>query len=255
MDNEESKELPAKPAVLITNGTQFTISGLSLTFHDDGRIEAGPVSLSTFFDISPHWLDIALEHLQHAEQAYNELMSAKKTNKNNEIGNALRVEFSAAMQTIMASAIAIEAYYACIKERIEIPDKLIKCWQENRLARYKQIAEVLKIAFPMSNEFFKKVRDALKEIYRFRDMAVHPPAKAAAPLLREELILIIDWRPVAFTYINAKHIAGFSLSIIAQTAARSPKDNFHNLKPYCEALMPKISPLVTRWNALYGALW
>lgn len=252
-ENKESK-VPSKPAVFIRDGMQFSISGLSLTIGNDGKIEAGPVSLSTFFDICPHWLDIAYEHLLRTEQANHDLMSAIKAKNNDGIGNALQAEFSSGMQTMMASAIALEAYYACIKDRIEISEKLVRCWQEKRLARYKQIAETLRIAFPMRNESFKQVRDALKEIYRFRDMAVHPPAKAASPLLRQELNLIIDWRYVAFTYNNAKHIAGFSLSIIAQTATRPNKAKFDALKPYCEALMSKLSPLVNRWNTRYGKL-
>jgi hypothetical protein len=189
------------------------------------------------------------------EQANYDLTSSIEAKNNDGIGNALRAEFSSGMQTMMASAIAIEAYYACIKDRIEIPEELVRCWQKNGLARYKQIAETLRLAFPMKNESFKQVRDALKEIYRFRDMAVHPPAKAATPLLRQELNLIIDWRYVAFSYNNAKHIAGFSLSIIGQTAARPNKDKFASLKPYCEALMSKLSPLLNRWNSRYGKLW
>jgi hypothetical protein len=254
-DNQESNENLPNPAVFITDGMQFSISGLSLTIGNDGKIEAGPVSLSTFFDICPHWLDIAYEHLLRTEQANRDLMSAIEAKNNDGIGNALRAEFSSGIQTMMASAVAIEAYYACIKDRIEIPEKLVRCWQKNGLARYKQIAETLRIAFPMKNESFKQVRDTLKEIYRFRDMAVHPPAKAAKPLLRQELNLIIDWRYVAFSYNNARHLSGFSLSIIAQTAARTTNVKFDTLKPYCEALMSKLSPLVERWNSQYGKLW
>jgi hypothetical protein len=112
-ENKESKAL-SKPAVFITDGMQFSISGLSLTIGNDGKIEAGPVSLSTFFDICPHWLDIAYEHLLRTEQANNALISAIEAKNNDGIGNALRAEFSSGVQTIMASAIAIEAYYACI---------------------------------------------------------------------------------------------------------------------------------------------
>jgi hypothetical protein len=245
----------SKPEVFSTDGMQFSISGLSLTIGNDGKIEADSVSLSAFFDICPHWLDIASEHLLHTEQANHDLMSAIEAKNNDGIGNALQAEFSSGMQTMMASAIAIEAYYACIKDRIVIPEKLVRCWQENRLARYKQIAETLRIAFPMRNETFKQVRDALKEIYHFRDMAVHPPAKTASLLLRQELNLKIDWRYGAFTYNNAKHITGLSLSIIGQTATRRNKDKFDGLKPYCEALMSKLSPLVNRWNSRYGKLW
>ena len=52
----------------------------------------------------------------------------------------------------MASGIAIDAYYASIKDHIDLPEELVKAWRENGTARYKQIAEVFKRAFPLSQE-------------------------------------------------------------------------------------------------------
>lgn len=254
-ENKESNETSSRPELFITNGMQFSISGLSLTVSDDGKTEIGPVTLGTRLDICPYWLDIAYAHLLRTEQAYNDLMSAKETRNYERLGEALQAEFISGMQTIMASAITIDTYYACIKERVEVPRVLIGRWLENGTARYKQIAEVLRIAFPMKNESFKQVRGALKDIFRFRDMAVHPPSKTTPPLLRPELNLIIDWRYLAFSYHNAKAIVKLSLNIIAHTSKRPHKDKFDALKPYCETLMSSLEPLVNRWNARYGELF
>jgi len=253
-ENGDSNENSSKPELFLTDGMQLTISGLSITIGADGKCEAAPATFSTCLDMCPYWLEIAYAHLLRTEQAYNDLLSARETKNNEGIGDALQAEFIAGMQTMMASAIAIDAYYACIKERVEIPKELIGRWKENRIARYKQIAEVLRIAFPMKDESFKQVRGALKEIFRFRDMAVHPPSKPVPALLRPKLNLIIDWRYVAFSYDNAKAAVRLSLSIIALTARRPHKGKFDALKPYCETLMSKVELSINQWNDRYGKL-
>ncbi len=252
--SEQPNNMPRNPELFITDGVEFSIAGLSLHSSNAGKIETSPVSLSTFFDISPHWLAIAYDHLLNAEKANRDLMIAKEAKNYDNLGNALRAEFTSGVQAMMGCAIAMDAYYACIKDRIEIPEDVNRSWQEHSLARYKQIAETLRIAFPMNNDFFKRVRNALKEIYRFRDMAVHPPAKATKPLLRQELNLLIDWRYIAFSYNNAKQISNFSFSIISKTAVMTPNLKFKLLNPYCKTLMSRISPLIQRWNSQYGPL-
>ena len=251
--SEQQNNLPRKPELFITEGVEFSISGLSLHI-SKGKLETSPVTLNTFFDISPHWLAIAYDHLLNTERAYSDLMIAKETKNYDNLGNALRAEFSSCVQAMMACAISLDAYYACVKDRIKIPEDLNRSWQENNLGRYKQIAETLRIAFPMKNELFKQVRNALKEIYRFRDMAVHPPAKSAKPLVRPELNLIIDWRYIAFNYNSAKQISNLSFSIISKTAIMSPNPKFTALEPYCKTLMSRMSPIIQRWNSHYGPL-
>jgi hypothetical protein len=253
--SQESNENSSNPGLFIIKGMQLTVSGFSFRINAEGGIEADPISVSTDIDLCPYWLNIALGHLLHAEQANNVLIGEreKETEDPEKIANALETEFTSGMQTIMASAIAIDAYYARIKERIEIIKELSRIWRENKISRDKQIAEVIRIAFPMKNESVKKLRNALKEIFRFRGMAVHPPSGNTQPQLHPEFNKITDWRYVAFRYFNAKAAAGLSLSIISQSAIR-PSIKHKDLKPYCDTLLPKLEPILNQWNISFGKL-
>lgn len=254
-ENKESNQNSSNSGLFITKGMLINFDNFSLKIGDDGEIEVGQVSISTALDMCPYWLDIAYEHLLLTEQAHNDLMVAKELDNGEMIGKALSTEFTSGMQAIMASAIAIDAFYACIKERIEIHEDLIRVWRENKLSRYKQIVEVIRIASPMKHETVKEIRGHLKGIFHFRNMAVHPPSKKTLPLLHPELNKITDWRYVEFRYRNAKIITGDSLSIIAQIASRAHNDKFINLTPYFDALTSSLKPLLERWYTRYGKLF
>jgi hypothetical protein len=55
----------------------------------------------------------------------------------------------------------------------------------------------------MSNTNAKEARAIVKELFRFRDWAVHPPADFNAPVLHEVLQRGVEWRFVAFSAPNS----------------------------------------------------
>lgn len=253
-DPANSRKEPA-PGVFITKGMQVSIPNFSIRINPDGTIDASPLVLHTGIDLCPYWLEIAYEHLLNTEAANDHLMTAKKEQADDRIAEALRAEFTSGMQTVMSSAIAMDAYYANVKTRIEIPEQLIQAWRKNGTARYKQIAEVLKMAFPISAESAKQLRDILKQNFSFRDKAVHPPTGTTAPALHPELNKVTDWRFVTFRYYNAKAIAKLTLSIIAQTARRPHQNKYEELKTYCETLSQQLISVIGRWESHYGQLF
>lgn len=259
MDEKDKTEKPKEKTpiqgVFITKGMQVSIPSFSIRIGPDGKIESDPVILHTGIDLCPYWLDIAFDHLLCTEKASKELMDAKEAEDDQRITNALGEEFIAGMQAIMASAIAMDSYYASVKEHIGIPKDLTRTWREKGTARYKQIAEILRRAFPMSQKSAKQLRDILKQNMSFRDKAVHPPSGTQAPAFHPELNKVTDWRYVTFRYYNAKAIVGLTLSIIAQTAGRPHKDKFEALRKYCETLMSRVEPMVKRWETRYGKLF
>ena len=243
------------PGVFLTKGMQARIRNFSIRISPDGKLKGDPVILETGLDVCPYWLEIAYGHLLRTEKANDKLLIAKKAQDNKKIGDALDAELIAGMQTIMASACSMDAYYASIKQRIQIPDDLTRTWRENRTARFRQIDQVLQRAFPMSNKAKKTMRTILKETMSFRDKAVHPSSETVLPDLHPELNKVTDWRYVAFRYYNAKASAGTILSIIAQTAGRPPKDKSEKLAIYCATLETRVRPLVKRWERRYGKLY
>jgi len=252
---KKSEESAPDAGVFITKGMQINIPRFSIRIGPDGKLQSDPLVLHTSIDLCPYWLDIAYEQLLAAEKASEDLKTAKEAQNSEQIATALHVEFTAGMQVIMASAVAMDAYYANVKDRIDFPNDLTRTWLEKGTARYKQIAEVLRRAFPMTHATAKKLRDILKQNLEFRNKAVHPPVGTTAPALHPELNKVTDWRYVTFRYYNAKATAGLTLSIIAQTASRPPKDKFSALTSYCNSLMAKVEPMVKRWEIRFGKLF
>ena len=257
MSNEvynKNKNTP-DPGVFITKGMRLTIPRFSIRLGANGDVEGDPVILHTGIDLCPYWLEISYGHMLETQKANDDLMIAKASEDKEQISHALQAEFTAGMQTIMASAVAIDAFYGNIKEHIDIPIELTETWRKNGTARYKQIAEVWRRSFSISQESAQKIRDILKEVTSFRDKAVHPPPGTSTPLLHPELNKVTDWRYSTFRYYNAKGIAGITLSIIAQSIQKTHEDKFKELKTYCDNLLKEVGPMVDRWEKRYGKLF
>lgn len=252
---EKPEKIEPDPGIFVTKGMKVSIPSFSISIGNDGGVISDPVTLHTGLDMTPYWLEIAYQHLIITEAAHTELMEAKNAKDDEKIAQALQKEFVSGMQAIMSSGIAIDAYYASVKDHIELPEDLIKAWRENGTARYKQIAEVLKRAFPLSQESAGKLRDILKQNLKLRDKAVHPEHGTTAPLLHVELNKVSDWRYAVFRFYNAKAIVGLSLSIIYQIANTPLSDKHEGLKKYCEELIVNIDPILKVWIDKYGKLF
>lgn len=253
--SESSKKVEPDPGIFVTKGMKISIPSFSISIGDNGELVSDHITLFTGLDMSPYWLEIAYQHLLATEAAHVDLMAAKEARDDEQMAAALQKEFVSGMQAIMASGIAIDAYYASVKDHIELPEDLIKTWRENGTARYKQIAEVLKRAFPMSQESAKHLRDILEQNLKFRDKAVHPKYGTTAPLLHVELNKVSDWRYAVFRFYNAKAIVGLTLSIIYQTASKPFTDKHDRLRSYCEELIVNIDPIFNVWVQRYGKLF
>jgi hypothetical protein len=252
MSKAEVEKPVHDPGIFVTKGMKITISNIKIPINPDGKIVPEPVTLSTGLDLCPYWLEIAYEHLLNTEQASINLINAKSVKNNEAIGIALQTEFVAGMQAMMASAIAIDAFYASVKNLVEIPDETIHAWQIKNTARYSQVAEVFRRAFTIKSKSFGQLRKILKEIYRFRDLAVHPPSGTRTPALHSELNMYTDWRYAAFRFSNAKISVGNAISIISQLSNKSKNDK---LKAYCEELKAQLHPLLERWESHYEKLF
>lgn len=157
------------------------------------------------------------------------------------------------MQAIVAAAIALDALYAAVKERVEIPEDQTRAWRENGTARWKQMAEVFRRGFNPSQEGFQNLRDVLSEISKYRGWAVHPPATFREPILREEIERGVEWRFMAFRHYNARETVRITLSIISQLAQKGA-DGDDPMSEYSTYLESAVAPLVERWEEEYPDL-
>ena len=192
------------PGIYITRGMTISIPSFSIRFREDGEIEGDPISLEVRFDVCPTWIQIANRHLKNALTAQIERQRVWATDDENAKGQALESEFESSMQAIMAAAIAWDAAYAVLREHVTIPPSMVEKWRHGRTARYVQVAETVRRAFSLKPKGAASLRANLKEIYRYRDLAVHPSGKIGAPMLHPELDLGMEWRFVFFRARNAE---------------------------------------------------
>jgi hypothetical protein len=254
-DESQHKEITPDPGIFLTKGMKVSIPSFSISIGENGQLSSDGITLHTGLDMCPFWLDIAYEHLLETESAHKSLMSAKDEKDDEKIALSLQKEFVSGMQAIMSSGIAIDSYYASVKEHTDVPESLVKIWRDRGTARYKQIAEVFRRAFSLTQDSARKLRDVLKQTLKFRDKAVHPDYGTTMPLLHVELNKITDWRYATFRFYNAKAIVGLSLSVIYQTTSRSFDNKHEELKKYCDDLNAKLEPMLKRWVDKYGKLF
>ena len=255
-ETDPQREKSGSPGgVFVTKGSKASIGfpdGFILRLDEEGSFEGGRVELLVGLDMCPYWLEVAYGHIKSAKSSHNNLLKASADEDDERLGFALEEGFIAAMQAVVSAATAVEALCAAVHEYIQMPKVQRKAWDKNRTARYKRIVETLRYGFQVgaSND---RVSVILKEIFRFRNWAVHPPFGITSPKPHPDIGRHTEWRFVAFRYENAQKAVGFALSLIVQLA-RKPEIRFPDLVKYCDELDKKVSPLVEKWESEIGQL-
>lgn len=207
------------PGVFISRGMTLTIpdGGLILSIDPEGKTDSS-LTLHVHFDVCPTWCQLALQHLEKARQAREERVAAWSANNEELKGKTLEREFEASMQAIMAAAVALEAFYAVVQQSVQLPPSLVDRWRNGRTARYSQITEVLRRAFKLKPKGVAVLRQNLREIYKFRDLAIHPSGKIEAPVHHPELDVGVEWRFAYFRATNAEGIVMAATAIVCDLA-------------------------------------
>lgn len=229
--------------IYITRGMTVSIPNFSLRIGENGEIDGDPITLHVRFDVCPTWIQIAKRHLDAALIAKANRDAIWKGTDEAAKADALEVEFEASMQAIMAAAISWDAFYAVLREHVTIPPSTLEKWRNGRTARYTQVAEVTRQAFGLTQKGASMLRGNLKQIYRYRDLAVHPSGKIEAPLLHPELNLGMEWRFVYFRAHNAE------LAVMA--AAAMLWDLTHNGKSKDKRISEYQKTLATRLKEIF----
>lgn len=212
--------------------------GLKFSFGPDGKMK-GDLTLHAHFDVCPVWLELAARHLREATEHRAARIAAWASNDADAKGETLQKEFESSMQAIMAAAIAIDAFYSVVSAKMEIPADLKKKWRNNRTSRYVQISEVLRQAFGLKPKGTKALRGNLKEIFRYRDLAIHPRGKLENPILHPELGVGVEWRFAYYRAENAQLIVDAAQSMIVDLIMRG-KPTKNEIQKYAESLQKLI---------------
>lgn len=251
-DDRAAKPDPTFRGILVTDGADLTLHRFQLRISPDG-VESSGGGISLRQDLSRHWLSLAIDHLLAARSAHVKLKEANEDGDNEALSSALEAEFRASMQAMVASAVALDALYAAVKTRITVPEAQVEAWRAKRTARWRQMAEVFRLAFHLSPEKVKEARRILKEMTKYRGWALHPPADQQAPILHPDTGHGLEWRFVAFRYENALATVRMALSFLL-VFSKHPSPATDALNAYCEALAKAAEGLKRRWGEAYPEL-
>lgn len=251
--------------IFVARGMTLSLTNLSITLGSDGSLDSN-VTPMVGFDACIPWLRIALEHADIAGRATSESHDTWTGADQAAKGLLLQQEFELSMQAIVAAATALDAFYSridtCINKggtsqgenetrawRVKIRKFLALVITEKRprtrASRYAQIAETMRKAFKIRDNQFLELRRILKQIYSFRDQAVHPSGKFSAPVLHPSLNAGVEARFVIFRYTNAQPIVAITFDILLQLANKSHPTN-KALKDYCSYLRNELALLRPR---------
>jgi hypothetical protein len=239
---------------MISRGTQFSVSNLRITISEDGTVDAAQPTVSLSLDLTSYWLEIAFAEFLNASKHHDELLLAEAADDKEQRSTAMEAECKACMQAFAAAAIALDAFYAAVKDCLPIAPELVATWQARKTARYKQIAEVFRRAFRIGPRSAVRLRRDIREIFKWRDRTVHPASARTRPVLYQELSVGTEWRFVAFRAANARLVVGAALSIIAQLLAR-PRENHADLVKFCGPALGNLQPSIIAWEGKFGELY
>lgn len=248
----ESRER-ASGGVRISRGVRlrFPPGGLIVHTRGDMRLEVAKLELQ--LDTCVHWLEIAIDSLDRA-QAAHQLSTHSVSTTPSGSDDPMDREFKASLEATIASATFFEALHAAVLERLPkamIPTTARKA---RRSPRYARVTEVLRRGFGLRKQGTANLRSVLKEIYRFRDQAVHPTAAFSEPILHPQLLVGVERRFVMFSFASARQLVraalAFSKILPSRDLSKQPKD----IQEFAQYLVAVCDPLYARWQSVYGEL-
>lgn len=238
--------------VFITEGMSLRIPAGGLVIPVDGSA-VPPVKFEVALDTWRYWLKIATGHVDNAVTAHEELLAAHAESDDSAKGSALESEFIYSMQGLSASAFSLEAFYASVDERILPDEELSKRWAKNRTARVVRISETLIRAFKITHAGRMVLLKNLEEVFKFRDYAVHPPARFREPIMHPDLSVGVEWRFIAFTASGSMTATRVALSIIQQ-CMHAPQSKHEELVKWSQASVARVDAMVSEWERRHGSL-
>ncbi len=202
--------------VFFRRGSQLRIpeGGIVITLDAEGRpVVAKPVIPQARTDMWPPWLHDAVDATVAARDAEALVLAevatvaaAGATGKQPDqehLADLLDLELRHSMRAITAAAFAVDAFYASVQARsTQHPDRAK--WRKNRTARHAQVYETLRYHLKLRQPGSAEFRARIKELFQFRDWAVHPNAEWKNFEYRASLGRGVDWRYVAFCAPHAE---------------------------------------------------
>lgn len=171
---------------------------------DDAGNANSKVILSTSYNVIPIWLRIANDNFLTARTASDAVK--QEWCENSDKQKALLVaELAPSLQVIVSCGIALDSLYDMLKPYAKISQADIDKWKENGTNRADQITEIIRRVFKIKGDVLKAFKKSIKEIIKFRDMAVHPTNEIKRTCVRPDIPVGVDWRFSAYKFANASN--------------------------------------------------
>jgi hypothetical protein len=113
--------------------------GLVVAIGEDAEPVSSLTSSHVHFDVCPTWLELAIRHLSDAQVAQGARIETWRDADENSKTGALKWEFEASIQAIVASGIAVDAFYAVVQSRVHLPQSLIDEWRQAHSALHSDL--------------------------------------------------------------------------------------------------------------------
>ncbi|MGW5239926.1 hypothetical protein ACWEOW_13420 [Monashia sp. NPDC004114] len=205
-------------------------------------------------DVWPMWLDVAIDHAVLARDAREKLraeLAADPGMDEDRKGALLVEECTAGMVSICAAAFALDNFFSCIRDCVPGIESLEKEWAAAGTARHKRVSESIRRTFRVSNAGGKALRATVREIFKYRDWAVHPPAELREPIYNELIDAGTEWRFVAYRAFNASGCARTTSAFLSQVLA-APRESNAPLVKWCEGRVDRSKARAERAELLLG---
>ncbi len=211
------------PGVRLTMGSDIRIpdGALRISVGEDGRVTADPLVLQLRTDVWPHWLLEAVEAVPAALSAAGEVtrIGADPDRDEAALDLALSAELRATMRAITASAFAVDSFYSAVRSRSP-GHPHAEAWREHRTPRHAQVYETIRYSLKLRNPGAGEIRERIRELFRFRDWAVHPGSQFRDPILRADIDSGVDWHFMVFRADNAVGAVAKTVSMMDVLVAR-----------------------------------
>jgi hypothetical protein len=251
---EEAPKQPPGLFMVRGQGLRIPAGAFRLTLNDDGTISGGSIETIEYsLDMCAMWLRVALDQLDSSVKSNRAGIEANRAGADEELGKLLEAECISGMLAICAAAFALDAIYAALKDRSPRVAEIPTASSGRRSARYKIVAEALRREFRIGPKGITNLRHILKQVYHFRNLAVHPKGAFERPVLKEEINKAVDWRFVSFGASSAQTAVRATLAALVQVAAR-PRNPNPQVEAYLKGLTAQLQILAARWRSSYGLL-
>jgi hypothetical protein len=254
MHDSDSTSKPSPGGIHISRGVtmRIPVGGLVIRTNGDAPgMEITRVELQ--LDTCVHWLEIARENLTAARSAHQALLEAK-ANGGADLGELLDREFKASVQASVAAATFFEALHAAALERAPTRPTPPDPNRRQRQSRYVHVSEQLRRCFGLQKQGTANLRSVLREIYRFRDEAVHPSTAFGEPVLHPQLQVGVERRFVMFSFASARELVRAALAFSKILASRDLTRRPKAVQEFAAYLLTVCTPLYIEWEQSYGAL-